>query len=297
MPEALVAVRDLIPCPIVPPPDDRRDSSNLRAGAAACLLASIGFLIIGCSGDEPAAPARPLKIAADERLTTLLPALIAEYHRIAPAVDARVTYGPSGDLDQLLKTAGPFDAVLSDRATLDRLDGAGALDSDPGTRFASDRPVLVLRRAREGKALSLADLDTVDVARIALPDPATDAFGRAVQDGLQRAGLWGPLRPKLALGGTVREVWEQARSGQAPAAVVARSLVGDAPGATIVEFEEEDIEPIAWLGRVARRSTIKGQAIQFVRFLEWNANRPILAAHGFGPPDARGGGPGAQPTP
>lgn len=189
-------------------------------------------------------------------------------------------FGASGQLEQQIRQGAPFDlyapAALSYCESLER-DGL----------LVGECKVYALGRlvvwSGNLTLQSLAELKEKGTPRIALANPRYAPYGRAAQQALEASGLWQSLQPQLVFADSVSHAFQMAKTGNADAALVARSLVRD-EGGNVLAVDPSLHQPIEQTAAVLRSSANQEAARLFVDFLVSPEARRILEAYGFGDP-------------
>lgn len=215
-------------------------AASARTGTRArWVLCCLLLLVVGAScgsggpGGSPAGarpgPAGPMETITVAAAADLRLAFTELAERFADrGLDVKLTFGSSGLLARQVVEGAPFDAFSSaDLRRVDEVIDAGR--GDPRTRavYAVGRLVVYTRRGLPAVG-SLDDLTRPDVSRVAIANPEHAPYGVAAEQALASAGLLETLRPKLVLGDNVSATLQLAATGNADAAIVARSLVGRA---------------------------------------------------------------------
>lgn len=251
-----------------------------------------------CGGSAPgpargAAPKRasrtaPIHVAAAADLRRAFTELA---HRSADrGLDVRLTFGSSGLLARQIVHGAPFDVFSSaDLRRVDEVIDAGRGERRSRAVYAVGRLVLYTRPDRP-PVRDLTDLTLPGVARVAIANPSHAPYGVAAEQALASTGLLGTLRPKLVLGDNVSAALRLATSGNADAAIVARSLVGRADRERWRTVPARLHRPIRQgLVVTATDAARKRAAHRFVDVVLGPEGQRILRRHGFELPGDDGG--------
>jgi molybdate transport system substrate-binding protein len=227
-----------------------------------------------------------VRVAAASDLATAFEELGPSFER-AEHLAVEVTLGSSGLLSRQLAEGAPYDAFLAaDVVLVDRAAASGACDASTRRRYARGRlAVWTTEGVRPPRRL--ADLAAPRFARIAIANPEHAPYGRAAEEALRRAGVWPRVEGRVVRADNVRQALELARTGNADAAIVARSLVGDAMES--LDVDEALHAPIVQAAVACRNGPSTRGGRRFVSFLASEAGQRILRRHGFASPD--GGAP------
>jgi molybdate transport system substrate-binding protein len=244
----------------------------------ALFAITLGLVSSGCGVRNRNESGGLMVAAASDLAKVALP--LAEAFERAHGSKVAFSFGASGQLEQQIRQGAPFDlyapAALSYCESLER-DG---LLADECTVYALGRLV-----AWSGNVTlrSLAELKEGGTPRIALANPRYAPYGRAAQEALQASGLWQPLQGRIVFADSVSHAFQMAKTGNADAALVARSLVRD-EGGNVLDVDPSLHQPIEQTAAVMRSSSNQEAARLFIDFLLSPEARRILEAYGFGHP-------------
>ena len=239
--------------------------------------------------DAAAGAARPLVAAASDlkfALDEILAAFAAE-----TGIEARVTYGSSGNLHRQIAHGAPYELFLSaDEAFVEALADRN-LTQDRGELYAIGRIVLF---APHGSPLAVdPGLDGLDrylaarpAGRIAIANPAHAPYGRAAEQALRARGLWEGALPHLLYGENVAQAAQFASSGDADGGIIAHSLAASPVLRQRGRFALIPRERHAPLRqRMVLLPRASPAAERLYRYLRTPAARAILSRHGFERPE------------
>lgn len=225
----------------------------------------------------------PLRIAAASDLTQVLPIILENLPGEGPA--PVVTYGATGKLTQQIENGAPFDVFLAAHERyLVQLEGKGHLLAGTRKSFALGR-LSVVAKAPCPNALTVADLAQERFKRIAIANPDHAPYGAAAREALEKAGVAASLGARLVLADNVQTALVFVRTGNADAAIVARSLLtADESCATAVDPSLH--APIVQAGAVLRTATDPARAKQIVDWMVDPKVHALLVRGGFALPGA-----------
>ena len=190
-----------------------------------------GFVVAAHASLASADDARahePVLVAAASDLKFALDEVLLAF-RAETGIEARVTYGSSGNFARQIAQGAPFELFLSaDEALVESLAARG-LTRDAGDLYAIGRIVVF---APHGSPLvpdprleNLAQrLAAEDPGRFAIANPAHAPYGRAAVQALRALGLWEAVQPRLVLGENVAQAAQFAAGGSAEGGIIAYSL-------------------------------------------------------------------------
>ncbi|GAC1331021.1 MAG: molybdate ABC transporter substrate-binding protein [Candidatus Dormibacteria bacterium] len=250
-------------------------------------VAAIAFLLAGCGGPGPAAPAlapTPVPAGRAATLTVLVAASLgAAFQQIDGAFEAanpgvHVTASPaaSSTLAAQLEQGAPADVFASaDVSTMERVRSRGLL-GEPARIFARNRLEIVVRPGNPHHLGGLVDLSRPGLS-VALCQPSVPC-GRYAAGALAKAGVNVPASSQEI---DVTSVLGRVELGEADAGVVYRTDVmaagGRVTGIPIPDSQNVLAEyPIATI-----RGGHQALARVFVEFVLGPQGRAVLARRGF----------------
>lgn len=203
-----------------------RRTGLLRAVTAAAVAA---LLAAACQpGGASVTADEPLLVAAASNLRPAFQELGDEFESRTgePVV---LTFGSSGQLAQQVTAGAPVDVyAAADAAFVDRVLAAGR--GDPATRrtYATGRLTVWARDDAWGGWETLAEVvDDPEVETLAIANPEHAPYGAAARRALATLGRWGDAEPRVVYAANVADAHRMAATGDADAALVARSLALD----------------------------------------------------------------------
>jgi len=251
--------------------------NSLRAAVLACALPALLL------GQAP----KQLTIAAASDLQTVLPEIVREFERTAPA-RVSVSYGSSGNFFAQIQNGAPFDVFLSADVDYPRqLADAGLADRSTLQVYATGHLVVWARReSKIDLSRGLAVLTDARVRRVAIANPNYAPYGRAAVAALRDAGLYATTRLKLVMGESLAQAAQLVESGNADVGLLSRSLV---LGPTLkAEGTYADVRTaypaIEQAGVVVKASREPALARAFIAFMRRDETGRQLERFGFALP-------------
>lgn len=246
----------------------------------------LALLAAGCgsglSADSPTPP-EPLLVAAAADLQTAFTALGQEFEQ-QTGQPVRFSFGSTGNLTTQIENGAPFDILAAaNESYVNRLAAAGLIIPDTRQQYAQGRIVLAVNKESGVQAVTLQDLLSPAITRIAIANPAHAPYGQAAQQALQSAGLWDVLQPKLVLAENVRQTLQFVQTGDAPAGIVARSIA-NVPEVSYTPLPANLHQPINQALAVIKTSPRPETARQFINFINSPDGRAVMKQYGFLPP-------------
>lgn len=188
------------------------------------------WIVIVCSllaGCIPALHARELvRVAAAANLAYVLDPLQAAFAQAHPGTQMQAVIGSSGGLVAQIIHGAPFDIFLSADLRYPRaLIAAGHADAATLTPYAVGRLVLWTTRPDLDLTTLATALDSPEIHRLTIANPAIAPYGRAAQQTLEKLGRWPRLQTRLVFGENISQTVQFVASGNADAGLVALSAV------------------------------------------------------------------------
>jgi molybdate transport system substrate-binding protein len=228
----------------------------------------------------------PVRVAAASSLRYAFSDILKLYQASHPEADIQVIYGSSGKMSTQILNGAPYDIFFSaDVAYPERLKEAGLTSMDPEI-YATGRIVMWSNTMDAGK-LSLDDLNSEAVRRIAIAQPAHAPYGRLAKEALQSAGVWDGIQDKLVFGENIAHAAQMAHSGAAEVAIIALSLA-KAPGLASHDYSFVDgnlHNPLNQGFVVTLRGGDNPEALAFAGFMRTPAVNSVLIDYGFITPE------------
>jgi molybdate transport system substrate-binding protein len=196
----------------------------------------------------------------------------------------KLSSGSTGKFYAQIKNGAPFDVFLSaDEATPLRLESEKLAVA--GSRFTYAVGRLVLWSAQRGLVDERGEvLRQGRFNRLAIANPKLAPYGAAAQETLEKLGLWGELRPKLAQGENIAQTLQFISSGNAELGFVALSQIRDAgkptsgshwlvPASLHAPLRQDAV----LLARAERNPAAQG----FLEYLRTAPARDLIRAYGY----------------
>ncbi len=243
------------------------------------------LLLLAC--EKPAVPAAP---AAESPTPAIVVAAASDltkaFEEMKTAFEAQgtqkvsVTFGASGNLQKQISAGAPFDVFASASASfVDTAIQSKDCLAETRAQYALGHLVVWSMPGGVAPASKLEDLADARFTKIAVANPETAPFGKAAKEALSKAGLWAKLEPKLVIGENIKQTMQYAESGNAEAALVALSLVVDAP--PYLRVDESMHTPIDQTLVVCSHGENAEGGKAFAKFVNSFAGRAIMRRYGL----------------
>jgi molybdate transport system substrate-binding protein len=242
-------------------------------------VATLGFLVLAGSP----ALAESLRIAAASDLRFAMEEIVAEYRREHPDNHVEVVYGSSGNFHTQIQQGAPYDMYFSADIEYPReLVKSGFAKSDVRP-YAIGRIVLWSARL-DASTLTLDDLATLDVAKIAIANPAHAPYGKRAAEALRATGVWDDVESKLVYGENIAQTAQFVQSGNAQIGILALSLALSpqlqAQGGYYL-IPDALHEPLEQGFIITKRATANSAAETFAQYMDSASARSVMRRYGF----------------
>jgi molybdate transport system substrate-binding protein len=245
----------------------------------------LGILL--SAGAVAACAAQDITLAAASSLTDVLLQIQGDAQKYVGA-QIFVNLGGSSVLRRQIEEGAPVDVFFSAaRDDMDKLAQEGLIRT--GTRRDLLKNSLVMIADPSTKAVTGREEMRKLVAAasvVAVGNPDSVPAGRYAVEALKKYGLYEIAQPKLALGGTVREVLQHVQNGSAPLGIVflTDALSAQPPGSVVRIFRfpaETFSSPIVYPVAVTTASKNRAIAEKLIEFLRSDAARSVFVKAGF----------------
>jgi len=179
----------------------------------------LGVLVLAGS---PACAAT-LRIAAAADLKFALDEIVTEFRLEHPGNDIDVVYGSSGNFHTQIQQGAPYDMYFAADIEYPRELVRSGFAASTVRPYATGRIVLWSAEL-DASTFTLADLPALDVAKIAIANPAHAPYGKRAQEALRATGVWDRVEPKLVYGENIAQTAQFVQSGNAQIGIIALSL-------------------------------------------------------------------------
>ena len=241
------------------------------------LLAAVLLSVLAMS-----AQAEKFAIAAASDLRFALNDIIALYRAQHPQHEFDGIYGSSGKMTTQILNGAPYDLFFSaDIAFPERLKTAGLAATDPAV-YAIGR-IVIWSNTIDAAGLTLHDLASDRVRRIAIAQPAHAPYGLRAQEAMQAAGVWDKVQDKLVFGENIAQTAQMVESGAADVGIIALSLAKFPALARHGHHLIDDAlhDPLTQGYIVTKRGGDKPAVMNFARFMETEAAHAVMERYGF----------------
>lgn len=196
-------------------------------------------------------------------------------------------FASSGTLRLQIERGAPIDLFLSaSEIHVEALVRSGLALGDPA--LLARNGLVLVRPHGAGWPTSFGDLAGIDRRRLGVGDPAHAPVGSYAKEALSMAGLWEAVEPRLVLALDARQLLQYVERGAVEAAIVYASDAARSEGAEVVEAVPPEFHPPVqyWMVAVNRERTPEEESALRAAwtFLQSEATRQALVAHGFGDP-------------
>lgn len=241
------------------------------------------LLLLGHWSISGAQAKEVITVAAAADLKYAMEEIAGEFRKVHPGASVTLIFGSSGKFYTQIRQDAPFDLYFSADINYPRMLRAEGLAASEVRSYAFGRIVLWGVSTDAGK-LTLADLASPAIRRVALANPRHAPYGKRAEEALRAAGLWDKIQPKLVFGENVAQAAQFVDSGAADVGIVALSLAltpSLAARGRYFLIPENLHEPLEQGYIVTRRAAGNGLAQAFAEHFEKPSARAILHRYGF----------------
>lgn len=229
------------------------------------------------------ASAESLRIAAASDLKFAMDEIVTEFREAHPGNDVEVVYGSSGNFHAQIQQGAPYDMYFSadieyPRELVKR--GFAKADVRP---YAIGRIVLWSTQL-DASNLTLADLPSLDVAKIAIANPAHAPYGKRAEEALRATDVWDQVEPKLVYGENIAQTAQFVQSGNARLGIIALSLALSPELATQGKhylIPDSLHEPLEQGFIITKRAVANSLAEAFAKYMDSASVRTTMRRYGF----------------
>ena len=186
-------------------------------------------------------------------------------------------FGSSGQLSRQIAEGAPYDLFASaSRDFTTAPIAAGNCDGASVANYAEGR--LVILSPKE-PLHSIEELKDPRFVKIAIANPEHAPYGRAAKEALIGAGIWGDVEKRIVFAQSIQQAVQFASSGNAEAALVARSLAKDS-----LAVDPSLYSPLVQALVVCTRGKNAEGGRAFARYLISDEGQKLFLRAGFAPP-------------
>ena len=155
---------------------------------------------------------------------------LADSFKQDTGIELRITLGASGKLFRQIENNAPFELfIAADDSLVQKLVQTPRVRI-PGVVIARGRLAVFaphgspIQADAKLRGLTIA-LDSNQVTKFAIANPAHAPYGQRAKEALQQVGLWARIKDKLVIGENVAQAAQFAISGAAQGGIIAHSLL------------------------------------------------------------------------
>tara|TARA_B100001964_G_C14117717_1_gene546883 strand:+ start:38 stop:835 length:798 start_codon:yes stop_codon:yes gene_type:complete len=238
-----------------------------------------GFLLPVQAGDN-------ILIAAASNLRFAMHEICRDFQEENSSVQAKVSYGSSGNFFAQISQGAPFDIFFSADATYpELLEKKGLTAKETQKVYAVGKIVLwVPKVSKVDPDKGLQAVTFSAIKKLAIANPRHAPYGRAAEESLRYYGLWEKVKGKLIYGENISQTAQFIHTGAADAGIVALSLaispkmLDEGRYWVIPDESHSDIEQIYV---VLKKGKGKKCIQEFLDFIHGEGGGNILSRYGF----------------
>lgn len=237
-----------------------------------------------------AAQKMPVRVAAAADLQPVLPGIIAAY-RAAGGGPVEASYASSATLATQIINGAPFDLFLAANLSFPQrvIDARQAVETRPVV-YAQGALVLWSRSNGQDGPLTLKDLASPSIHRIAVANPQHAPYGAAAIAALKNSGVYAAVQSKLVYAENIAQTAQFAESGNADCALISKTLAVS-PELTSHGQASEILPglypPVEQGAVLMRKAPQQMAATGLLLFLLSPKGRAVLQQYGLTPPSPK----------
>jgi len=222
-----------------------------------------------------------LLVSAASSLTDSFKEVGQAYEAKNPGVKIRFNFGATGSLLQQIEQGAPVDVFASaDQQSMDKAEKGSFVLPASRTDFVGNSLVLISPLRMTG-VKGLADLQSAQVLKISMGNPASVPAGRYARAALEKQEIWEALAPKYVMGISVKQALEYVMRGEVEAAFVFGTDAVLIKDKIRVVTEIPTVTPIVYPVAVVAGSMKKDEALAFIHYLQGIEAQTIFTRYGF----------------
>jgi molybdate transport system substrate-binding protein len=248
-----------------------------------CALAVVGALkpVLAASGSGE----KTLIVSAAASLTNAFGEIGNKFELLNPGTKVIFNFGASGALLRQIEQGAPVDVFASaDQTTMDQAAQKNLIVTGTRRDFTGNELVLIIPGGSTAGIATLKDLDSKQISKITLGNPATVPAGRYAREVLTREGLWEKLKDRFIFGESVRQVLDYVSRGEVDAGLVFATDALVARDSVRVALKAAQHDPITYPIAVVSSSNNEEPAKRFVDLVLGEEGREVLSKYGFSKP-------------
>jgi molybdate transport system substrate-binding protein len=230
------------------------------------------------------ASAEPLLVFAAASMKTALDEVAGRFSRDAKRPMPRLSYAGTPALARQVEQGAPVDVFISaDADWMNYLQTRALIRPETRIDLLGNRIVLVGPRTSASVSLDKPEevARALGAGRLAIADVNTAPAGKYGKAALEKLGLWGLVRNRLAQTENVRAALLFVSRGEAPLGLVYQTDAAADPLVRVVaSFPQDSHPPIIYPAAVTRAST-NPDAAPFLAFLQGPQAMEAFRRHGF----------------
>ncbi|HEY1091053.1 MAG TPA: molybdate ABC transporter substrate-binding protein [Burkholderiaceae bacterium] len=247
----------------------------LKSLSFATILTLVGTLLASA-----ATPAAELTVSAASSLTQAFREVAAGFEAARPGTKVLLNFAASDALLAQIAKGAPVDLFASaDQETMDKAAARNLLRAGSRQTFAGNQLVLITPFEGGLSLTKLADLQGVNVKRIAMGQPESVPAGRYARRALQ--ALWPQLQTKIIYAQNVRQALDYVARGEVDAGLVYATDARAQAAKVKVRFSVPTETPISYPAAVIAGTREPELAQAFIAYLQSPAGQALLAGQGF----------------
>lgn len=240
----------------------------------------IGALLLIAS---MAVKAESITIAAAADLKYAMDEIVSEFKKQNPSESISVSYGSSGKIFTQIQQGAPYDMFFSaDMHYPKELFNTGLALED--AKFLAYGRLVLWSSSIDTKKLTLQDLGSDAVKRIAIANPKHAPYGKRAEEALRKVDVWDKIQSKFVFGENIAQTAQFALTGNADIGIIALSLAVNPEMSKRGNYSlipENLHSPLEQGFVITKRAGANQLAKSFANFVVSKPSMDILQRYGF----------------
>ncbi len=239
--------------------------------------------LISCSSENSIGESdRPLRVFAAASLASVMPAIADAFQKELEKTEVEFNFAASSILAKQIERGAQADIYLSANLQwLQFLMEKKKIQKDSQVIFLGNELVWVTSQNTPRDSTVLEDLLSSDILRIALADWSHVPAGIYAKTALEKAGIWGEIKPKCIPALDVRAALAYVERGDVDYGLVYRTDAAISKNVRISGSLPKEIQPNIQYSAAATYNSTHTLSAVFLAFLQSGTAKRIFRENGF----------------
>lgn len=250
------------------------------SAAMSCFVSIVLQLGFVAAADNTGADKKTIQVFAAASATNAIREIKRQF-TAATSVDVQTSFGSSATLARQIANGAEADVFLSaDVKWADDLSQKGLVVRRHN--LLGNRLVIVVPGDSKLNVTKMEDLASVQITHIAMGEPKSVPAGKYARKALEKLGLWGNVKSKVAAADDVRNALTYVETGAAEAGIVyATDAAISRKVRVVAEIPESLTGPVRYPIVLLKRENESAAADSFYKFLSSPEAIKVFRKYGF----------------